>query len=136
MIKIFRYYYFRLYSYYSGGMIPFFSTLMLIIAFMYINAMTIMNIVEVITGIKFMLPTRQTNDLFSYLWPLLIVLPVCGFCYYYFKILGNHDVIFNEFANESKRNRLLHGMYVILYFLISISSFIFTLWLRQIIRDR
>jgi hypothetical protein len=135
MKRILGYYYFRLYKYYSGGMIPFFSTSILIIVFIYINAITILNVAETAFDKPLNLPTRNQHSLISYVWPLIIVIPVYIVCYNYLIAKNHHVEILEEFSQESKRHRVLYGSLIVLYFVISISLFVFTLWLRQAIRN-
>ncbi|MDB5030097.1 MAG: hypothetical protein JWP71_818 [Mucilaginibacter sp.] len=91
--------------------------------------------VEIVSDNKFILPTRQAHSLFSYLWPILIIVPICGFSYYHLITLDRQQEIMNEFTDEPKQHRFIHGALIILYFVASILLFVLALWLRQIIKN-
>lgn len=133
IMRLFRYYYFRVFSYFSNGSsIPFFQTFALIIIFALFNVLTLLNLIfPVGFGIKMTLPVGSGIKWFL---PVLIILPLFALFYYYFEKLKSHEKILKQFQNESSRQKYLSGLIVIIYFIGSIAFFILALWLRQQIR--
>jgi len=134
-MQFFKYYYYRLYSYYSnGGSIPFFSTFCLIFIFGLINLITIINLLTLIFGFQFgFFPTIKSGTI-SYFWSLLLLIP----CYWIFNLhlkkRGMHELIMNEFKQETLSRRRVNGWLLIFYFVASGVLFVLILWLRQKIR--
>ncbi len=128
-----RYYYYRLYSYFSNGdAIPFFSTFLVIMVFACFNLVTLIDIVfSLIFRYKVVLPVFGG---YGQLWYLLIIIPAYMLYHYYLKDLENHGKIIEEFKTETKRQRLISSIWVTMYFVGSIGLFILTLWLREKIR--
>lgn len=64
-------------------------------------------------------------------WPLVFIVPL--FVLFYFRLvrLGLHDLIFAEYAKETKKQKINRGGGIILYFIGSILLFILVLLLRQ-----
>lgn len=50
---------------------------------------------------------------------------------YYFKKLRYHDKIIQEFRVETSKQKFKSSFFVILYFVITIILFVFSLWIRQ-----
>jgi len=125
-----RYFYFRLYSYYSdGGRIPFFSTATVIIIFACFNLLSILDLIfAVIGGIKIELPIFTGANRFLV---LLLFFPLYFAFYYIVKKSGYHAVIMDEFKDETSKQKLKSSLGVIIYFIASIILFVFSLWLRQ-----
>jgi glucose-6-phosphate-specific signal transduction histidine kinase len=132
-MTIFGYYYYRLYSYYSnGGGIPFFSTFCLIFIFFYCNVITVVTIVEITFNQVIKLPAFKGGSL-GFFWPMLLIIPSYLFFYHFLRKKGYHELIIDKFKNENRRQRRTSIIFLILYFLVSITLFILTLWLRQVI---
>jgi len=133
MKKNFDYYYFRLYKYYSNGdVIPQFSTLTTIFVFLFFNITSLMDLIfGVILGEKITLPTKQTH---GYWWSLFLLLPHYLLFHYYLNVRGCHFRILEKFKNETPTEKRLSIIITILYFIFSIIFFVFTLYLRQLIR--
>lgn len=133
-MKFFKYYYFRLFSYFSTGTeIPFFRTFAVIFLFAFFNFLTIMNAVSILGKGK-KTPLTVSTEI-NWFLPLLIILPLFSIFFYYLKNLGGHKIIIEEFQKETSKQRFLGGLLIILYLIGSIALFILTLWLRQKYRN-
>jgi hypothetical protein len=129
-MRLLKYYYFRLYSYYSkGDSVPFLSTFLVVFIFAFFNFLSLLALVAIISKEKFTLPVVEKGT--GRLWPLLIVLPLFGLLIYLFKKKGYHDIILEEFRNETSRQKFLSKLFVILYFISSIALFVIALFLRE-----
>lgn len=133
-MKPFKYYYFRVFSYFlTGTEIPFFRTFVVIFLFAFFNFLTIMNVVFTLgRGKKITLPVGTGINWFL---PLLIILPLFAIFFYYLKNLGGHKIIMEEFQKETSKQRFLGGLLIILFLIGSMGLFILTLWLRQKYRN-
>jgi hypothetical protein len=128
-MRIFRYFYFRLYNYYKNSPSPFFSTSMAIIVFTIFNLFTLAGLLlSVIGNLKIVIPT---GDGVTRLVPLIFIVPIYGIFYFFIKRKGYHDIIMEEFRNETANKKFLSSLFVIIYFIISVSLFVLTLWLRR-----
>ncbi|PYF74198.1 hypothetical protein B0O44_104369 [Pedobacter nutrimenti] len=125
-MKLIRYYYYRMYKYFStGDVVPFFSTFTVISVFFYFNIITLIDIfLFIIGGVKVKLLVVESGV--GRLWPALIFLPLYGLFYYYMKRLGHHDKIIDEFKDETKKQKLLSTLFVVTYFVGSIVLFVIT----------
>ena len=133
MTYIIRYYYFRLYSYFADGdRVPFFSTFLVLTAFGYFNLITIINsILSLWLNIRFTMPVFKGWNI---LWLILAIACCWLVLQHYFKRLGHHDKIIDEFKNENSKQKAISKLLVLLYLLITIASFFTVLWLRQRLR--
>ena len=133
-MRVLRYYYYRIYSYYSkGDPDPYFATFLVIFLFGFFNFLAIIDILfSVIAGNEIIYFTVKSG--IGRLWPALIILPLFSLFYYYFKKRGYHEKILEEFKNETRRQRLMSRLFVILYFMGSIALMGLGLWARQVIR--
>jgi len=133
MIDFLKYYYFRMYSYFSGSSsIPVFRTFAIMFIFTYFNVLSLFTlIVSVVSNIKFTLPEGTGMMWF---WPLLFVVPLFALFYYRLKYCGLHDLIIEEYSGQTKKQRLSGGWRIVVYFIASVLFFVLSLWLRQIIR--
>ncbi|WP_316833042.1 hypothetical protein [Pedobacter aquatilis] len=122
-MKIFKYYYYRLFTYFEDGTaIPFFKTYCVMLCFVFINILTLLKLILAqLNQEKFMLFTGQGLDK---LWWLLLILP--GYLLFKYELIrsGSHDRIIEEFKNETKKNKYISAFFTVLYFLISLSFFL------------
>lgn len=76
-MRIFRYYYFRIYTYYSkGDPDPFLKTFVVIFAGAFFNFLTLASAMSIILKVKFTFFTVEKG--IGRLWPLLLLLPLFG----------------------------------------------------------
>ncbi len=123
-MKPLLYLYYRLYGYYSnGGIIPVFSSLILMLAFLFINMLTIMRLIEVVVlkeKVVFYL-FKEENRLVGSLFFLILWLIIS---YFLFIKDNKTEIIKSMFLNESKKERLWKGWAVLLYFVGSFVLFV------------
>lgn len=133
MIQLLKYYYFRMFSYFSNGSsIPIFRAFAVMFVFAYFNLLALSTLIlSVGLNVKLDLPVGSGVRWF---WPLIIIIPLFALFYYRLKRFGLHDLIFEKYSKETKREKVNGGWIIILYFVGSILLFVFALWLRQIIR--
>jgi hypothetical protein len=133
MMKFLKYIYFRMFSYFSdSSSIPLFRTFAIMFVFAYFNLLAISTLI-----FSVMLNTKVTLPLGSgirWFWPITLIIPLFVLFYYRLERRGFHDLIFDEYSNETKKQKVKGGWGVIFYFIGSILFFVFTLWLRQIVR--
>jgi len=131
-MKIVRYYYYRVYKYFEkGDAVPFFSTFLVIILFLYFNLITLINFMGILMGFDFTLPVVGGMGKF---WPLIFIIPLFALFYVCLKKQGIHDRILEEFQEETKKKRISSGLMTILYFIASIGLSVASLWIREKIR--
>jgi hypothetical protein len=125
-MKVLRYYYYRLYKYFSnGGNIPFFSTYILIIAFLFINFLSFVDLIYPFFGLgKLNFPANR-------FWSLLVIIPGFIIFNHVLKTMSYHDQIIAEFEIETKRSKNTSIVLVIVYFVFSMGFFAFSLWFRE-----
>lgn len=131
-MRVFKYYYYRLFSYFQGGSsVPFFRVFLIIFAFALLNFLSVMSLCGVILDKDLKLTFVEKANHF---WSLVIIVPLFGLFYYYLKKLGYHKIIFEEFDKETTKEKRSSQVIVILYFIISIIFFVLSLWLKQEIK--
>gem|GEM_PF-1193176 len=132
-MNFFKYYYYRMFSYFSdGSSIPLFRTFAIMIVFAYFNLLALFTLVfSVGLGVRLTLPIGEGVRWF---WPFVFIVPLFVLFHYRLKRSGLHALIFEEYSKETRRQKVNGGWIVILYFTGSILLFILTLWLRQAIR--
>jgi len=131
-MKILKYYYYRIYKYFEkGDAVPFFSTFLVIIVFLYFNLITLLEFIGILIGFSFKL--LVIGGVWKF-WPIIFILPIFGLFYYCLKSRGNHESIIKEFEGESRKQFILSSLIAILYFIISIGLFVGSLWLREKVR--
>lgn len=130
MIQLLKYYYFRMFSYFSNGSsIPIFRAFAVMFVFAYFNLLALSTLIlSVGLNVKLDLPVGSGVRWF---WPLIIIIPLFALFYYRLKRFGLHDLIFEKYSKETKREKVNGGWIIILYFVGSILLFVFALWLRQ-----
>jgi cellobiose-specific phosphotransferase system component IIC len=129
MIILLKYYYFRMFSYFSeGSSVPVFRTFCVTLVFVYFNLMAVAILISLGINRKIILPVGKS---ISWLWPLLIIIPLFYYFTYLLEHRGWHVKILEEFSSETKNQRKRNGSFIILYFICSILFFIGVLWLRQ-----
>ena len=131
-MKILKCYYFRLYSYYSKGAVPFLSTF-LVIAFMaFFNLLTLLSLFSTLFNVK--LTFSISENWIARLWPLYFLMPIFAVFYYCFMTRGYHDKVLTEFKDETPNQKFKGNLLVIAYFIGSMTSFVLSLWIRDKIR--
>lgn len=128
-MKFLRYFYFRLYHYYSKEPAPFFKMFSAIFAGLFLNFLTLSSLVSVLLKTKFTFFTVEKG--IGRLWPLLIILPLFWILSYHFKKQGYHSTIIEEFENETSKEKLKSSLLVVFYFVSSMILFPVSLWIRQ-----
>lgn len=127
-----KYYYCRVYKYFEkGDAVPFFSTFLVIVLFLYFNLITILEFLGILIGFNFKLPVVDGVGKF---WPVIFILPFFALFYFFLKRRGFHEKIIQEFSEESRNKRNLSALITILYFISSIGLFVVSLWFREKIR--
>ena len=129
-MRILKYYYFRVYSYYSNGdSVPLLSTFLVIFLFAFFNLLSFLAVISSIMKFKFTLPVFEKGP--GRLLPLLIVLPFFGLFYYLVKVRDLHNTIIGEFKEETSRGKFLSKLSVLIYFVSSIVLIVMSLFLRE-----
>lgn len=133
MENFFKYYYFRIFNYFSdSSSIPLFRTFAVMFVFAYFNLLALSTLIfSVVLNIKITLPVGSEVRWF---WPLIFIVPLFVLFYSRLKRSGLHNLIFEEYSEETKRQKVNGGWNIILYFISSILLFVLTLWLRQVVR--
>ena len=122
-MRIFRYFYYRLYRYYEGERAPTLFSVFVSIAVLFIlNILALLIITTPLFNATFELPV--VNSGLGCLWPWLFLGPLYGLFYYFLRIKGRHERIIHEFENETHRAKLITGILVVFYFFASLASFI------------
>lgn len=133
MIRFFKYYYFRLFSYFSdGSSIPLFRTFAIMFVFAYLNLLALTRLIFSV-GLNIRLNHPVGNGV-RWFWPLVFIVSLFALLNHRLKRSGLHDLIFEEYSKETKKQKINRGWIIILYFIGSILLFISVLWLRQKIR--
>lgn len=133
MIQFFKYYYFRMFSYFSdGSSIPIFRTFSIMFVFAYFNLLTF-SILIFSVGFNVKL-TLQVGSGITWFWPVIFIVPLFALFYHRLKWRGLHDLIFKEYSNETKKEKTNGGWTVVTYFISSMLFFVLALWLRQVVR--
>ncbi|ALL06959.1 hypothetical protein AQ505_16570 [Pedobacter sp. PACM 27299] len=133
MIRFLKYYYFRIFSYFSdGSSIPLFRTFAIMFVFVYFNLLALITLIFSV-GLNIRLNHPVGNGVRWFL-PLVFIVPLFALFYHRLKRSGLHDLIFEEYSKETKKQKISRGWIIILYFIGSILLFISVLWLRQKIR--
>ncbi len=128
-MRLFRYYYYRIYSYYSTEPAPFFKVFAVIFVGAFFNFLALASLVSVLLEIRFTFFTVEKG--IGRLWPLIFILPLFGVLLHFFKKQGYHDRILGEFKDETPKQKFKSGVFVILYFVGSIALFVLSLWIRE-----
>ena len=133
MVKFFKYFYFRMFSYFSdSSSIPLFRTFAIMFVFAYFNLLAIYTLIfSVVLNTNF---TPPLGSGIRWFWPIILILPLFILFYYRLERRGLHDLIFVEYLNETKKQKAKGGRCVIFYFIGSILFFVLTLWLREVVR--
>jgi hypothetical protein len=127
-----NYYYYRVFKYFSdGSSIPMYRTFILFFVFAYLNFLSILNIISLVWPKRISMPEGEG---ISWLWPLMIVIPLFVIFYIYLKNNGVHEDIMRRFEEETQNKKRARGFLIILYFLLSIAFFVGSLWLRNEIK--
>lgn len=134
-MKAIRYFYYRLYEYYSTGRTPaFISVFCAIFGVLIFNFYTMSNLSIVIFNFKLIdIQTFKGGEI-GYLWPLLLLIPLYYVFDFFVRKQGLHERILEEYKNESKKARRISKAISVLYIIFSIGCFFLTLWLRDITR--
>lgn len=121
-----RYLYYRVFKYYSkGGSVPFTSTFIHLIALAYCNFLSLFDLIApLLIQDRIHLPESRW-------WSLVVLIPGYLILNYVVKQQGYHQLILNEFKEETERERRIGIALVISYFVFSIALFVTTLWLRE-----
>lgn len=135
MKRTLRYYYYRVYKYYSNERTnPFFSSFCLMSMLLYCNVLAVVNFIAVFLDSRVAgLPSFKGGRL-AFFWPLLFLIPGFFIFKYLIKQSGLHRLIMQEFNDETIKHKNLSILFVFLYIICSISCFVFALWLRQEVR--
>jgi hypothetical protein len=129
-MRFLRYYYYRLYLYYSAqGSIPMASTFIAIILFAFINGFTLLCIYfYTFPEHAFQIPVANSG--WKRLAPALFLVPFVFILKHYFKG-GLHQSIVKEFESETKRAKRISSIWVVSYV---IATFIFFFLSLELIR--
>ena len=129
MISFFKYYYYRMFNYFSdGSSIPLFRAFAIMFVFAYFNLAALSTLIfSVGLNVRFNLPVEG-------FWPLIIIVPSFALFYYFLKRYDLHNLIFEKYSTETKRQKIVRGRLVIFYFICSILFFVLALWIRQVVR--
>jgi len=127
-MRIVRYYYYRLYQYFQDGSeIPFFKTYGVLFVFFFINTLTILKGILLLTHQhKFTLFAIQGLAKLC----LILVIPLFILFRYLMIHLDTQELIINEFKGETKKRRNLSAFFTILYFFVSMALFFSILRMR------
>jgi hypothetical protein len=118
-----------MFSYFSeGSSVPVFRTFCVTLVFGYFNLMAVAILISLVINREIILPVGKS---ISWLWPLLIIIPLFYHFTYLLEHRGWHVKILEEFSCETKNQRKRNDSFIILYFICSILFFIGVLWLRQ-----
>lgn len=129
-MRALRYYYYRIYTYYSkGDPNPSLKTFIVIFVGAFFNFLTLASAMSIILKIRFTFFAVEKGA--GRLWPLLFLLPLYGLFTYYFRKLEYHGKIIREFSDETRIQKYRSGLFVILYFVTTIILFVVSLWIRQ-----
>jgi len=127
-LGIFKYYYFRVFKYYSNGdIIPYFSTFAIIFVFLLINFLTVLGVFSAILNFGFNMP--ELNGL-KFIPALIFILLLYYYYYYNFVKSGKHVKLLEEFVEENKQQKKKSIIFTLLYFSMSIISFIIVVTLK------
>ena len=129
MIKFIKYFYIRIFNYFSdGSSVPLFRTFAIIFVMAYLNVLSLSTLIfSVWLNVKANLPAEG-------FWPLVIIVPTYAMFYHYLKRHGYHDLIVKEYSTETKRQKSIWGWLAIVYIISSMMLFVFALWIRQVVR--
>ncbi len=132
MKELFKYYYFRVYSYFeNGSVIPRIQTFSVIIVFAFINLGAVYDLVAFkCFKTRITYPTFEQANL-GFFTPLFIIIPLWAGMWFYFIKMGNHDKIIALFKSETLYQKKLSSALTLCYFILSLSIFFIELWLRQ-----
>lgn len=130
-----RYFYYRLYKYYSTGKTPpFISVFCAIFGVLIFNFYTLSNLAVIIFNFRLIDVRTFKGGTIGYLWVLVLVVPLYFVFDHFIRKKGLHERIMEEFKCESKKACRISKAMSVLYILLSIGCFFLTLWLRDIIR--
>lgn len=134
-MKAVRYFYYRLYEYYSSGRTPpFVSVFIAFLGVLIFNCYTLSNLTAIIFDFKLINIKTFKGGSLGYLWPLLLIVLLYFFFDLFFRKKGYHERIMEEFKSESKKARRISKVLSIFFIVLSIGCFFLTLWLRDITR--
>lgn len=130
-MKFLRYFYFRLYTYYSGhNSGPILSSFLAIFVALFLNLLTVLNIyICFFPEQVFEFPAIKGT--WGKLLTGLVMLPFFGLWYYIFKTRGYNDKIIMEFQHEDKRSKFISIILVLAYGIGTILFFILSLYLKK-----
>jgi hypothetical protein len=128
-LKLVRYFYFRLYKYYSEGPAPYFKVFAAVFVGIFFNFLTLSSLISILLKTRFTFFVVEKG--IGRLWPLFFILPLYGIFAYYIKNKGRHSEIMKEFKYESAEQKRRSSLAVIAYFISSFALFFLSLWLRQ-----
>jgi len=128
-MKVVRYFYYQLYSYYSQDPAPFFKVFSAAFVGLFLNFLTLSSVVSIFLKTQFIF--FVTNKGIGRLWPLLFIIPLFLIVRFYMKPRDCHTRIMKEFKDQSTRQNRNGRIAVISYFVGSFALFFLSLWLRQ-----
>ena len=128
-MRVVRYFYYQLYSYYSQDPAPLFKVFSAAFVGLFLNFLTLTSLVSILLKTHFIFFVTEKG--IGRLWPLLFIIPLFLIVRFYMKRRGCHTRIMKEFKDQSTQQNRNGRIAVITNFVGSFALFFLSLWLRE-----